>query len=526
MRTVFAAIAAAVLTLGPMTPGWAGNAPRVHLTQGWLRGRAQGPVEVFLGIPYAAPPVGAYRWRAPRPAEPWHGSRRADHFGASCFQPVVRNGFGPWTREYFPHGAISENCLYLNVWTPRKRTGPMAVLVWIPGGGFIGGSGSVPIYNGARLAARGIVVVSINYRLGPFGFLTTPALAAEARRNHEPPGNYGLQDVIAALRWVQQNIAAFGGTPREVTIAGQSAGAISVQDLLVSPLAMGLYQRAIAESGLPTTVPSVQLAQAERTGEAFVRAHGVSTLTALRALPARALEPAGAFMSGPQFFPIIDGEVVPAAVDRLIAEGRARQVPVLIGMNANERSASSPLTRTLSNRLWHAFLRKNFGAMAPTFARLYPGRTARQRARAKRALQTDLGRAALYHWARLWLAHARAPVYAYLWTHAEPGPQSAKWGAFHTSEVPYVFDTLDRSPGRPFTAADRAIARRMSAYWVDFVKTGSPNGPGLATWPRLAHPQGPIMRLGARMKPESMLPPRVLSAMRIFMAHGGKTGLF
>ena len=526
MKSVFAAVATAVSMLGPMTPGWAGNAPRVHLTQGWLRGRAQGPVDVFLGIPYAAPPVGAYRWRAPRPAKPWQGLRSAEHFGASCSQPVVRNGFGPWTREYFPHGAISEDCLYLNVWTPRRRTGRLAVLVWIPGGGFIGGSGSVPIYNGARLAAHGIVVVSINYRLGPFGFLTTPALVAQARRDHEPPGNYGLQDVIAALRWVHQNIAAFGGTPREVTIAGQSAGAISVQDLLVSPLATGLYQRAIAESGLPTTVPSVQLAQAERVGETFMRAHGARTLTAFRALPPRALEPAGAFMSGPQFFPIIDGQLVPATVDRLIAEGRARKVPVLIGMNANERSASSPLTRTLSRRLWHAFLRKDFGAMAPTFARLYPVKTARQRARAKRALQTNLGRAALYHWARLWLAHAQDPVYAYLWTHVEPGPQSAKWGAFHTSEVPYVFDTLDRSPGRPFTAADRAIARRMSAYWVDFVKTGNPNGPGLPAWPRLAHPHGPIMRLGTRMKTEPLLPPRVLSAMRIFMAHGGKTGLF
>ena len=526
MKTVFAAVAATVSMLGPMTPGWAGNAPRVHLTQGWLRGRAQGPVDVFLGIPYGAPPVGAYRWRAPRPAKPWHGLRRADHFGASCFQPLVRNGFGPWTREYFPHGAISENCLYLNVWAPRRRSGPMAVLVWIPGGGFIGGSGSVPIYNGARLAAHGIVVVSINYRLGPFGFLTTAALAARAHRDHEPPGNYGLQDVIAALRWVQQNIAAFGGNPHAVTIAGQSAGAISVQDLLVSPMAMGLYQRAIAESGLPTTIPSVSLAQAERAGEVFMRAHGVSTLSALRALPPRALEPGGAFTSGPRFFPIIDGEVVPGAVDRLIAEGRARQVPVLIGMNANERSASSPLTPTLSIRLWHAFLRKNFGTMAPTFARLYPARTARQRARAQHALQTDLGRAALYHWARLWLTHARAPVYAYLWTHAEPGPQSAEWGAFHTSEVPYVFDTLDRSPGRRFTATDRAIAGRMSAYWVDFVKTGSPDGPGLASWPRLADPRGPIMRLGAQMKPEPMLPPHVLTAMRTFMAHGGKTGLF
>lgn len=526
MSALFSALVAVALTLGPILPGWAADAPRVHVAQGWLQGRTHGAVDVFLGVPYAAPPVGRYRWRAPRPAKPWRGLRRADHFGPSCWQPVVPNGFGPWTWEYFPHGAIGENCLYLNVWTPRKRASRLAVLVWIPGGGFIGGSGSVPIYNGTRLATRGIVVVTVNYRLGPFGFLVTPALAAQARRDHAPPGNYGLQDVIAALRWVHRNIAAFGGNPRAVTIAGQSAGAISVQDLLVSPLAVGLYQRAIAESGLPTTVPSVRLAQAERTGQAFMRSHGVKTLNAFRALLPQSLESTGLFMSGPRFFPIIDGEVVPAPVDRLIAEARAHNVPVLIGMNANERSASSPLTQTLSKRLWHAFLRKQFGTMAARFGRLYPAKTGAQRALAKQALQADLGRAALYRWARLWLSRPHASVYAYLWTHAEPGPQSAKWGAFHSSEIPYAFDTLDRSSGRSFTAVDRAIARRMCAYWVNFVNTGDPNGPRLPMWPRLAHPQGPIMRLGARMKPESMLAPRVLSAMRIFMAHGGRAGLF
>lgn len=526
MKSNCVRLGAAVMMLTLTSSVFAAVAPRAHVAQGWLQGKARGRTDVFLGIPYAAPPVGAYRWRPARPARPWRGVRLADQFGASCWQPRIPNGFGPWTREYFPHGPISENCLYLNVWTPRKRSGLLPVLVWIPGGGFIGGSGSVPIYDGRRLAEHGIVVVTINYRLGPFGFLTTPALAAEARRSHDPPGNYGLQDVIAALKWVRRNIRAFGGNPQSITVAGQSAGAISVQNLLVSPMATGLFQRAIAESGLPTTIPTVHLAEAERIGLAFMRSHKVRTLEQLRALPPHALEPSGAFTSRLDFFPIVDGKLVPAAVDDLLAEGRAQDVPVLIGMNANERSASSPLTSTLSQSLWQAFLRKDFGAMAPQFARLYPANTAQQRALAKQALQTDLGRAALYHWAKLRLEHARKPVYAYLWTHAEPGPQSARWGAFHSSEIPYVFQTLDRSPGRVFTAVDRAIATRMAAYWVNFARTGNPNGAGLPHWPRLASPQGPIMRLGARMKPLPMLPTAVQSSMKAFMARGGKTGLF
>ena len=526
MKSMCKHTAAAVAMLTLMPPLMAARAPRAHVAQGWLQGRTRRRIDVFLGVPYAAPPIGAYRWRSPRPARPWSGIRLADHFGPSCWQPKVADGFGPWTSEYFPHGAISENCLYLNVWAPRKRSGPLPVLVWIPGGGFIGGSGSVPVYDGRNLAEHGIVVVTLNYRLGPFGFLTTAALAAEAQRADQPAGNYGLQDVIAALRWVRANIGAFGGNPRAVTVAGQSAGAISVQDLLVSPMATGLFQRAIAESGLPTTVPTVYLAQAEQTGLAFMRSHNVRTLGQLRALPPQAIEPDSAFMSGPQFFPIIDGRLVPDGVDHLLAEGRSQDVPVLIGMNANERSASSPLVSTLSGQQWRAFLHKNFGAMGPKFARLYPANTARQRALAKQALQCDLGRAALYHWAQLWLAHAQKPVYAYLWTHAEPGPQSAKWGAFHSSEIPYVFQTLDRSPDRSFTALDRAIAAHMSAYWVNFVRTGDPNGVGLPHWPQLAGPQGPLMRLGAHMQPLPMLRPAVLSDMQAFRAQGGKTGLF
>lgn len=503
-------------------------APTAQVTQGRLSGFREGSVNVFLGIPYAAPPVGRNRWRSPQSAASWQGTRSAKRFGASCWQPSVpRNGFGPWTHEYVALGTpVSEKCLYLNVWTAGAQGARLPVLVWIHGGGFIGGSGSVPIYNGAKLAAHGIVVVTINYRLGPLGFLVTPALADEAERAHEPPGNYGLQDMIAALRWVRRNIAAFGGDPREVTVAGQSAGAISVNDLLVSPLAAGLFQRAIIESGLPSTAPAPPLAQAERAGERFMRAHGVSSLAALRALSPARLLPAGGPMSGPRFAPIVDGKLLPAPPARLLGEGRDEGVPVLIGMNADERSASSPETRIITVTAWRAFLTRAFGHMAPRFAHLYSAANGAERSLAERALQTDLGLAALYRWARLRLPHAQAPVYAYLWTHAEAGPESARWGAFHTSEVPYVFETLGAAPQRHFTSADRRIAREMSQYWVDFVKTGRPSGPGLEQWPALKRPAGTIMALGARMRARRMLAPRVLSAMRIFIAHGGKTGLF
>ena len=502
--------------------------PTAHVAQGRLEGLQEGPIDAFLGIPYAAPPVGRNRWRAPGPAPHWSGTRTATHFGASCWQPrVPRDGFGPWTHEYVALDTpVSENCLYLNVWMPRARSAREPVLVWIHGGGFIGGSGSVPIYDGARLAAHGIVVVTINYRLGPLGFLITPGLAREAVSAHEPPGNYGLQDMIAALRWIRGNIAAFGGDPGEVTVAGQSAGAIAINDLLVSPLAAGLFQRAIIESGLPSTAPAIPLARAERTGEAFMRSRGVRTSSALRALPPARLMSPGGPMSGPRYAPIVDGVLLPGPPGRLLGAGRDAVVPVLIGMNADERSASSPETATVSTTEWRTFLRTAFGDMTPRFARLYPAATGFERARAQRALQTDLGLAALYGWARLRLAHAHAPVYAYLWTHAEPGPQSARWGAFHSSEVPYVFGTLGAAPSRPFTSTDRRISRRMSAYWVNFVKTGDPNGQRLADWPVLRRPGGDIMALGARMNARPILAPRVLSAMKAFMARGGRTGLF
>ncbi|HVS75459.1 MAG TPA: carboxylesterase family protein [Steroidobacteraceae bacterium] len=502
--------------------------PTVRVSQGALAGFRQGSVNTFLGVPYAAPPIGRNRWRAPQPALHWPGVRPATRFAASCWQSMTPGGVGPWTHEYMPQGRASEDCLYLNVWTPADPAERrLPVLVWIPGGGFVAGSGSAAVYDGSRFAEHDIVVVTINYRVGLLGFFVTPALAAEAAREHAPAGNYGLQDMIAALRWVHQNIAAFGGDPSAITVGGQSAGAMAVHDLIVSPLAAGLFARAIAESGLPDTTPAPSLAEAEKAGDGFARAKGAPTLAALRALTPQELSTTEPAMQGPLLVPIVDGMLLPARPDTLLAKGKLADVPVLAGIDADEATAfSGPILTSMSRGAWNTLLEEKFGALAPRFAPLYPAGTGAERARSARQLRRDLGLAAFRHWSRAWLPHARSPAYGYLFDHLEPGPESGRWGIFHSSELPYVFGTLAAAPERRFTASDRALARTLSRYWANFIRTGNPNGPGLPPWPRMEEPHPRIMRLGDRPAPRPILPARKLQAMKSFLARGGKPGIF
>ncbi len=522
------AVAAVSAFLFARPCGAAQTVPVVRIPQGSLSGIRQGTTDAYLGVPYAAPPVGRNRWRAPQAAPYWLGVRSAAKFAASCWQVMAPGGIGPWTHEYLPQGRISEDCLYLNIWTPapdlRHR---LPVLVWIPGGGFVGGSGSAAVYGGASLAAQGIVVVTINYRVGLFGFFTTPALAAQAAREHEPPGNYGLQDMIAALQWVHRNIAAFGGDPDAITIGGQSAGAIALHDLIVSPLATGLFARAIAESGLPDTIPTPSLTEAEKAGERFARSKGAASPAALRALTAPQLA-AGApeALKGPLLVPIVDGVLLPAAPETLLIPGVFADIPILTGIDGDEASAfSGPLEKSMSRAAWKALLEQKFGALAPRFAALYPAATGAERARAARQLHHDLGLAALYDWSQVWSAHAHSPAYGYLFDHMEPGAESGRWGIFHSSELPYVFGTLNAAPERHFTALDRSLSARLMRYWVDFVKTGNPNGTGLPDWPAMGPPDPKVMVLTRIMQPRSMLPPLKLRAVETFIAGGGKPGI-
>jgi para-nitrobenzyl esterase len=399
------------------------------------------------------------------------------------------------------------------------------VFVWIHGGGFTQGSGSVPIYDGAALAAQGIVVVTVNYRLGVFGFLAHPELAREVT-NGSPPGNYGLQDVIAALEWLRINLAAFGGDPDAVTVAGQSAGAIVVHDLIASPLASGLFKRAVAESGLPSVIPTPSLSEAERAGEGFAREKGATSLAALRALSPEQLAGDSPVQTRPRFVPIADGVLLPDSPAVLAALGRINDTSILVGLTADEGSALSPGYGVADPSAFDALLRNSFGAMAARFGSLYPANTDDERAQASRVLLRDRGLGALYAWSRQRLAHSHEPIYAYLFDHREPGPQSARYGAFHSSEIPYVFKTLDAAPDRSFAALDRMVSHRVSSYWVNFVKSGNPNHPRLPEWPRLRASDPKIMEFGDEMKSRPILPAIKLRAVNEYLARGGELELF
>ena len=477
--------AAAALALAFSSTTFADDAPHAKVSTGELAGVRQAGVAEFLGIPFAAPPVGDLRWRAPKPPIAWKGVRAADHFGASCLQDVTPAGFGPWKHEYVVQGAVSEDCLFLNVWTPALAGGHLPVLVWIHGGAFTSGSGSVPIYNGTALASQGVVVVTINYRVGIWGFLAHPDLSREAAG--APPSNFGLQDMVAALRWVQTNINAFGGDPKHVTLAGQSAGSMSVHDLLVSPLAKGLFAQAISESGLPTTMPARSLGEAQAAGEAFVHFVGAKDIAALRAMSAAKIQ-AGAPKFG--ISPVVDGVLLPEDPMEMIAAGHFNAVPVLIGLDADEGS-----------------MHDDYGPKAAAELR-------------------DSGLAAVYFWARAYQARSHEPMYTYFDTYVEPGADSGRYGAFHSSEIPYVFGTLNTAPERGFTPKDLAHSQEMSAYWVSFIAHGDPNGAHRPLWPKFdaAHPQ--VMELGVVAHAIPLLTQEKLKAQEDIIENGGTPRMF
>lgn len=499
--------------------------PVVQTAGGSIKGAVRGDVEAFLGIPYAAPPVGDLRWREPRPASPWTGVRDGSAMGPSC-QQAEAGAWGPYSAEFIAAPPFSEDCLTLNVWKPASAArGRLPVLVFIHGGGFGGGGSAVPLYDGARLAARGAMVVTINYRVGVFGFLAHPQLTAESPLKSS--GNYGLLDQIAALKWVRANAAAFGGDPANVTVSGESAGAASVNDLMVSPLAKGLFAKAIAFSGPSMAVDVPSLEEGYAVAGTISAKLGATSLEDLRAVPAQKLVDATRYVpgesSGPQrlvHVPHRDGVVLP--FDPWRASGPVvNAVPLLGGYNAAEMI--DPSVRTPAQ--FEAAVKARYGDFAPRLLALYPHAGDAEAVASNALLARDRYMAGLLLWSQDRSRSARQPVYAYVHDHAYPmlrGGQS--WGAFHSSGLPYVFGTLGIGD-RVFTAADHALVKQWQDRLLAFMRSGNPSLPGKA-WPAVKAGDARVMRIGDRpgMVPAVSTPAR-FAAWREFAASGGKLGL-
>jgi para-nitrobenzyl esterase len=432
---------------------------------------------------------------------------KADKFGSSCIQNEVYQR-KPWTHEFMAHNDISEDCLYLNVWTPAKSgTDKLPVYVFLYGGGNVEGSNAVAVYDGEGMASKGVIVVTPNYRLGIFGSFVHPELSAEAP--YHASGNYSELDIIAALQWVKENIARFGGDPDRVTIGGQSAGSGHVFSMTVTPLAKGLFRGAINESGVNASVieapPGPTLAQAEKMGLAFAAAKDAKSIAELRRLSWQQItEPIAA--SSPntpaptfRFTTIVDGYVFPLSPRDTYEQGKQNDVPTLTGNNLNDIGGPPPHP-DITLAAFKQQVQARYGDLTGEFFQLYPA-TSDDQARIAYSQSTwDITRSGAYIWSQWRAKTAKTKVYTYFWDHTLPGPDADKFGAFHTSEVPYVLDSIFMSD-RPFTDADRKIADTMSGYWVNFIKTGDPNGPGLAHWPSTSEQPGKTMEVGDKDAP-------------------------
>jgi para-nitrobenzyl esterase len=435
-----------------------------------LRGTRDGAVRAFLGIPFAAPPVGPLRWKPPQALPRWEGIRDATQVGARCIQHEPYGELEPGN----PHK--SEDCLFLNIWTPDDADN-LPVIFWIHGGEFWAGSGSEPRYNGAHLAPRGAVIVTINHRLGVFGFLSHPELGAEGERGTS--GNYGLLDQVAALEWTRRNIAAFGGNPGNITVAGESAGSCSVSFLMASPLAKDLFHRAIGESCAyfmpePHAMRPLSHADNEQRGVAFMRAAGADTLAELRALPAEHLLATWMKDMSKRMQPCVDGHVMPD-VAAVFARGEQARVPLLCGWNGDEYGFMRSAGDKFDTAAFARRLTASFGDDAETLAAAYGPSLSLD-------VATQITSDRLMVWPTWKWAEEhrkRAPVFVYQFDRAAPG---SPFGATHASELEYVFGALDSKP-RDYAPEDRAVSDLMGDYWVAFARSGNPERTGLPAWP-------------------------------------------
>jgi para-nitrobenzyl esterase len=461
---------------------------KVH--EGVLKGVVNGDVAAFKGIPYAAPPVGELRWRAPKAPAAWTGERSAAAYGPACMQ---------MGRAFGGAGSQSEDCLTLNVWTPAKHAGgKLPVMVWIHGGGFTNGSGGTSFYDSTNFARDGVVAVTVNYRLGRLGWFAHPALTREGHGG--PLANYGLMDQIAALKWVKANIAAFGGDPHNVTIYGESAGAISVNYLLISPMARGLFQKAIAESGFGRMQPPT-LSAAEKLGDAYAKTQGINgddaaAAKALRALSAEALSaPVNDLRSPASPVPVIDGVAIPQNIETGFAKGLQAHVPYLVGGNSYEASLFPDTRRNPEPTL--AAAGSDRTAILALFGGGDPVKAATTLSTESMIIEPD-------RYLARQNAKAGVPTYVYYFSYVGSAQRATSPGAGHGSEITYVFGNLPTQPTvrgnvtfPPASAEDHKTSDAMHAYWVAFAKTGSPDSAGGVKWPAFSPSTDTLLEFGA-----------------------------
>jgi para-nitrobenzyl esterase len=473
----------------------------VRVENGLVQGTLENGLTVYRGIPFAAPPVGELRWRAPRPVPRWNGILNATEFKPACMQGELK----------IPGLAVdtmSEDCLYLNIWTPaRSSTEKLAVMVWIYGGGNSHGSGSERLYWGDQLARKDVVVVTFNYRVLALGLLALPELTREA--NYHASGNYLLLDDIAALQWVQRNIAAFGGDPDNVTLFGHSAGAYHASVLMVSPLARGLFRRVIGQSGGDFS-PGTQggfprLTEAEQTGIAYTKQFGVHSIAEMRRIPADRIVAVDAATSTPGGVSgmntrNMDGYVIPSDVYQLYAEGKQTDVDLMVGYTADEGANMLDTSKTAQQYV--ADLRERFGNLANKFLTLFPASSEQEAARSQVHLQTEDVAWRIATWAR---QHARTRtnrVFVYYFSHVPPFPPFNDLSAAgHGAELPYVFGfppaaAFYRMESPEKARADTRLADEMQTYWTNFAKTGDPNGYGLPHWVQFATDREQVLEFG------------------------------
>jgi para-nitrobenzyl esterase len=472
------ALAMAGLVLGLSTSGYA-DSLTVKTEQGKVTGKTinDGKVKAFLGLPYAAPPVGDLRWKAPEPPAKWKGERDATKFGASCAQNKV------FADMIFQDAGPSEDCLFLNVYAPADATdkSKLPVMYWIHGGGYAGGGGDEPRHNGDFLPLKGVVLVTINYRLGVFGFLATSDLAKEG---NGAAGNYAMMDMVAGLQWVKGNISKFGGDPSNVTIFGESAGSFAVSTLIAMPSAQGLFAKGIGESGaaFSTVLTLDTLNDREKQDDEWVAGTGAKSLAELRALPTdQILKAAAAKKSG--FSPVVDGKVLPESVPDIYAAGKQAHVPIMAGWNRDEGSF---LGNGMTAEKFKGMAAGLFKERAEEFLKLYPGETDEQATDSAGAYGGDAFIAfSTWKWLEANRKTSDAPEYRYHFElRATPSKFHPGTFAFHSDDIEYVFGTLDTRPGFEPRPEDRKLSEQMMSYWTNFAKTGDPNGPGLPTWPK------------------------------------------